>query len=256
VNYERIQEQRLMSNALYVEDCIVPIISVPQNDDTKFRFLGSGFYIGNAGYLLTCKHVIDSVAKDENVFTYQLRNKRTLELTVIRNSAKYDISLCRTQSPGIQNPWPFIDETYVTLGSDIEVYGYLHEPFGDNELPFRQRYLKGHIAGISRQEEFPGSFELNIPVLFGMSGSPLICHLPMEGGPEKKTCIAGIAYGSRESEVIHHTVIETEDYNERVSEIVKLGLSHTPKAIFSLLLETAIDFDIDVVTERGPENID
>ena len=74
-----------MNNVLYVEDCIVPIFSVPKADDTKIRFLGSGFYIGNEGYLLTCKHVIDSVEKDENLFTYQLGKKRMLELTVIRN---------------------------------------------------------------------------------------------------------------------------------------------------------------------------
>ena len=135
----------------------------------------------------------------------------------------------------MQTPWHFIDETYMTLGCDIELYGYLHEPIGDSEVPFRQRYFKGHITGISRQKNFPDSFELNIPVLFGMSGSPLVCHLPIEGGAERKTCIAGIVYGSRESEVVHHTVIETKNYSERVSKIVELGLSHTPKAIFSLL---------------------
>jgi len=194
--------------------------------------------------------VTDSAAKDEKLFTYQLGKKRTLELTVIRNSGKYDISLCRSLSPDIENPWHFIDETYMTLGSDIEVYGYLHEQLGDNELPFRQRYLKGHITGISRQEDFPDSFELNIPVLFGMSGSPLICHLPIEGSAERKICIAGIAYGSRESEVVHHTVIETDNYHEKVSKIFELGLSHTPKAIFFFLGETTIDFDINVVTER------
>lgn len=244
-----------MNNALYVEDCIVPIISVPQADDTQFRFLGSGFYVGNEGYLLTCKHVIDSAGKDESLFSYQLGKKRNLQLTVIRNSERYDISLCKSLSPGIQNPWNFVDETYITLGSDIEVYGYLHEPLGDSELPFRQRYLKGHITGISRQEAFPDSFELSIPVLSGMSGSPLVCHLPIEGSTQRKTCIAGIVYGCRESEVVHHTVIETESYNERVSKIVELGLSYTPKAIFSLLRETTVDFDLEVVTERAPEDI-
>ena len=240
-----------MNSVLYVEDCIVPIISVTHGDDTKFRFLGSGFYIGNEGYLLTCKHVIDSVSKSESLFTYQLGKKRTLELTVVRNSGRYDISFCKSLSPGIQNPWHFIDETYITLGSDIEVYGYLHEPLGDHELPFTQRYLKGHITSISRQREFPDSFELNIPVLFGMSGSPLVCHWPVEGGTERRTCIAGIVYGCRESQVIQHAVIETESYNERVSKIVELGLSYTPKAVFSLLEETRIDFDIEVETKKA-----
>jgi hypothetical protein len=244
-----------MNNVLYVEDCIVPIISVPQADDTKFRFLGSGFYIGNEGYLLTCNHVIDSARKDENLFTYQLGKKRTLELTVIRKSGKYDISLCKSLSPDIQKPWHFIDETYITLGSDIEVYGYLHEPLGDNKLPFTQRYLKGYITSISRQKEFPDSFELSIPVLFGMSGSPLVCHFPVEGETQRRTCIAGMIYGCRESQVVRHTVIEAESYNERVSKIVELGLSYKPKIIFSLLGETTIDFDIDIVTDKVLKDI-
>jgi len=240
-----------MNSVLYVEDCIVPIISVPRNDDTKFRFLGSGFYIGNEGYLLTCKHVIDSTLESENLFAYQLGKKRSLELTVIRNSERYDISLCKSQSPGIQIPWHFIDETYIALGSDIEVYGYLNEPLRGHELPFTQRYLKGHVTSISRQKEFPDSFELSIPVLFGMSGSPLVCHLPVEGGTEKMTCVAGLVYGCRESYAKQHTLTETEDYCEKVSKIVELGMSYMPKAIFSLLGETTIVFDIAMVTERA-----
>jgi hypothetical protein len=244
-----------MNKVLYVEDCIVPIISVAHADNTKFRFLGSGFYIGNQGYLLTCNHVIESAAKDESLFTYQLGKKRTLELTVIRKSGRYDISLCKSLSPDIKNPWHFIDEAYITLGSDVEVYGYLHEPLGDHELPFTQRYFKGHVTSISRQKQFPDSFELNIPVLFGMSGAPLICHLPVKGETQRRTCIAGMIYGCRESEVVRHTVIEIEDYKERVSKIVELGLSYMPRAIFCLLEETAIDFDIEVVSEKALEDI-
>lgn len=243
-----------MNGVLYVEDCIVPIISVSKADDTKFRFLGSGFYIGNEGHLLTCKHVIDSVGKDEDLFTYQLGKKRPLELTVIKNSGRYDISLCRSQSPDIQKPWAFIDETYITLGCDIEVYGYLHEPLGNNKPPFIQRYFKGYITSICRQESFPDSFELNIPVLFGMSGSPLLYHAPVEGTTKREVCIAGIVYGSRESEVVRHAVIEKENYSERVSKIVELGLSYMPRAVFSLLSETTIDFDINIVSDRRFED--
>ncbi len=244
-----------MSNVLYVEDNIVPIVSIPQVDDSKFKFLGSGFYIGNEGYLLTCKHVIASIVEGENLFAYQLGKKRELALTVIRSSKKYDISLCKSLPPDIDKPWSFIDETFVTLGFDIEVYGYLYEPLGSDNLPFRQRYLKGYITGMSREKLFPDSFELNIPVLSGMSGSPLVYHLPIDGGTKRKTYIAGIAYGSRESEVVHHTVVETENYNERVSKIVELGLSYMPTAIFSLLRETAIDFDIEILTENIPEDL-
>ena len=69
-----------METEIYVEDIIVPIIAFPINDDTVFRFLGSGFFIDSNGYLLTCKHVIDSVGKDEKLFAYQFgAKKRELE---------------------------------------------------------------------------------------------------------------------------------------------------------------------------------
>lgn len=240
-----------MDQPLYVEDIIVPLISVPKNNNSLFRYLGSGFYIGNEGYLLTCNHVVDSIKQNENLFAYQLGKKRNLKLAVIQKSKKYDISLCKSVSPNIDKPWPFIDETYLTIGYHVEVYGYLYEPLKHDELPFRQRYLKGYVTGISREDNYPDSFELNIPILFGMSGSPLVCHLSTEGSNKRKTFIAGIVYGSRQSEIVHHTILESENYNERISKIIELGLSYMPEAIFSLFQETGIDFDLEVQTEKS-----
>jgi len=243
-----------MENQIYVEDIIVPIIAFPKNDDTAFRFLGSGFFINNDGYLLTCKHVTDSVKEGEKLFAYQYGSKkRELDLNIVKSSSKYDISLCQSGCPEIDKFWPFTDETYVSIGSDIEVYSYVYEPIGDEELPFRQRYMKGHVSGLSREKSYPESFELSFPILFGMSGAPLIVHLPIQGESKRKTCIAGLVYGSRESEVVHHTIVEGDGYEERVSKIVELGLSYQPSALFSLFRETKIDFDIDVLSEKNFE---
>ena len=124
------------------------------------------------------------------------------------------------------------------------MYGYVHEPLGPDELPIRQRYLKGHILGISRETKYPDSFELNFPILFGMSGSPLLCHLPVEGMNKRQTGIVGCAYGSRKSEVVHHEIVSTENYEERVSRIVELGLSYVPKVIFSIFENSGIEINI------------
>jgi len=239
---------------MYVEDIIVPIISVPKNNDKVFKFLGSGFFIDRDGYLLTCRHVTDSLGKDEKLFAYQFGGKkRELELNIVKSSSKYDICLCQSSCPDIDVFWPFTDETFINLGSDVEVYSYVYEPIGADELPFRQRYMKGHVSGLSREKSYPDSFELSFPILFGMSGSPLVAHFPIQGETKRKTCIAGIVYGSRESQVVHHTIVESDDFEERVSKIVELGLSYQPSAIFSLLRETGIDFDIDVFSEKNLE---
>jgi hypothetical protein len=146
-------------------------------------------------------------------------------------------------------PWPFFGKSFVNIGSDIEVYGYLYEPLGSNELQFRERYLKGHILGISRESNYPDSFELNFPILFGMSGSPLLRHLPLEGTNKIQTGVVGCVYGSRESEVVHHKVVSTEDYEERVSKIVELGLAYMQEAIFSIFENT--DIEIKIYDNRG-----
>jgi len=54
----------------------------------------------------------------------------------VKSSGKYDISLCQSGCPEIDEFWPFTDETYVNIGSDIEVYSYVYEPIGAEELRF------------------------------------------------------------------------------------------------------------------------
>lgn len=238
-----------MKDILYIEDVIVPLIAIPKNDSNKFRFLGTGFYIDKKGHLVTCRHVVDELNENERLFAYQLGQKKELELRIITKSDKYDLAICKSSASDILEPWPFFERPFVDIGSDIELYGYLHEPLGPNKLPFRQRYLKGHILGISRDPSYPDSFELNFPILFGMSGSPLVCHLPVEGTNKMQTGIVGCAYGSRESEVVHHKVVSTGNYEERVSKIVELGLVYMPKAVFSIFENS--DIEINIYNNHG-----
>ena len=237
-----------MEDTQFVEDIIVPIISIPDNDPDSFRFLGSGFIIDQKGHLVTCKHVVEAIGENETLFAYQFGTGSYLRLEIVRHSEKYDISLCKSDLPGIKQFWEFFDESYITIGSNVEVYGYVHEPVGPDDIPFRQRYLKGHITGISRDEQFPDSFELNFPVLFGMSGSPLVCHISFEGENKSRTGIIGCAYASRESEIVKHTVVKEDDYEERVSKISELGMAYSIQPLFSLF--SGLDLDIYVTTEK------
>lgn len=225
-----------MKEVLYVEDVIVPLIVIPKNDESKCRFIGSGSYVDENGHLVTCRHVIDEFDVDGKLCAYQLGKRRELELRIVAKSDKYDLALCKSLPPGIKvkKLWPIIDEPFVNIGNDVEVYGYVHEPLGPDELPFRQRYMKGHITGIPKDINYPDSFELNFPILFGMSGSPLVYHVPIKGTSKKQTCIVGCAYGTRESEVVQHSIISSENKEERVSRIVELGLAYKPKAILSI----------------------
>lgn len=69
-----------MKEPQFVEDVIVPIISIPDNDPDSFRFLGSGFIIDQKGHLVTCKHVIEAKAENEKLFAYQYSTNKYLKI--------------------------------------------------------------------------------------------------------------------------------------------------------------------------------
>ncbi len=229
-------------NSLYVEDVIVPIISIPDKDQSKFAFLGTGFYLDTTGYFITCKHVVEAIQEDCQLNIYQLGTKRTLKFDILSIHDKFDLALCKSKSPGQFNPWPIVNEEYVKVGVDIETYGYWHEPVGVDEIPFNTRYMKGYITGKTRSFPYNDSFELSFPVLFGISGSPLIYHSPVEGESRTKPCIAGCVYGSREAKVVKHSQEIDSSHTVETARITELGLAYVP----DVLIEFISDYDIDI----------
>lgn len=97
-------------------------------------------------------------------------------------------------------------------------------------------------------DNHPESFELSFPVLIGMSGSPLVCHIPFEGEDRLRTGIIGCAYGSKETEIVKHTIIQEDNFEERVSKIYELGMAYKIQPLFSLF--SGFDLDIYVTTEK------
>jgi hypothetical protein len=229
-----------MDISLYVEDVIVPLISIPKNRENLFNFRGSGFYIDSTGFLITCRHVVDQVSDTEYLAAYQAGKKRTLPLKIVDKSRRYDLAVCKSDDPAISDPWPFVLEPFVGLGDDVEIYGYCNEPVGYDQLPFRPRYMKGHITGVSRDTNCSDSYELSFPVLSGMSGAPLIRHFPVEGQSKRKTGIVGFPYGSRESEIVKHTKGVSQDFEERVSRIQELGLAYKAEVFAHILDGTGV----------------
>jgi hypothetical protein len=229
-----------MDTNLYVEDVIVPLISIPKDRENLFIFRGSGFYIDSTGFLITCRHVVDQVTDIEYLAAYQTGKKRTMPLKIVDTSARYDLAVCKSDDPGISDPWPFVLQPFVRLGDDVEIYAYCNEPVGYDQLPFRPRYMKGHITGFSRDANCPDSYELSFPVLSGMSGAPLIRHFPVEGQSKRRTGIVGFAYGSRESEIVKHTKSVSLDFEERVSRIQELGLAYKAEVFAQILDGTGV----------------
>ncbi|MFX0195730.1 MAG: serine protease [Candidatus Hodarchaeota archaeon] len=229
-------KENAVLHELYVEDVIVPIYITPKNDKTKMRFVGTGFYVDKRGHLITCRHVADNLDDNHWLFAYQIGKRKDLGLKVLKKSDRYDLAFCKSSPPGIGETFPMVTEQYIEFTSDVELVGYCHEPrLLPKSAPFRQRFMKGNITGIPLEPGYPDSFELSFPILFGMSGSPLICRI----GLSERAFIVGCAYGSKEARIVKHSLTierNTEGRHEQeISRIVELGLAYNPSAIFSLL---------------------
>ncbi|MFX0201592.1 MAG: serine protease [Candidatus Hodarchaeota archaeon] len=236
---------KAVSHELYVEDVIVPIYITPKSDETKMCFVGTGFYVDKSGHFVTCRHVADNLDENHRLFAYQIGKRQDLELTILKRSNKYDLALCKSSPPRLGETFPMVTEQYIQFTSDIELVGYCHEPqLLPKRAPFRQRFMKGNITGIPLEPGYPDSFELSFPILFGMSGSPLICRI----GLSQRAFIAGCAYGNKEAEIVRHIVTIEENekgrVEERVSRIVELGLAYKPSAIFLLLQGSDIKMEV------------
>jgi len=164
----------------------------------------------------------------------------------------HDLALCLGAPPETKEKMPIVTKPFVQMGSDIEAFGYLHEPKGSSRLSFCRRVMKGYITSIPESLDYPDSYELSFPALFGFSGAPLLRRFNVEGEEDSKLGIVGCVYGSRESSVIRHLeLVHEAPTGERVQKekeitarIVELGLAYTAKALIKLFQESGLEITI------------
>jgi len=236
----------------YLEYHIVPVVATPKNNEEVFRFLGTGFFIGTEGHLVTCAHVVNEVSSDESLHCFQIGKKRWIPLEIFRKMSDHDLALCIGAPPETNVEMPLIAEPFIQLGIDINVFGYMHEPKGVGKISFVRRVMRGYITNIPESIEYPDSYELSFPALFGSSGAPVLHRFDVEGDPDSKLGVVGCLYGSRESSVVRHSkvVLESSGVNgvkretEVTSRIVELGLAYNIKALNMLFKESGLSITL------------
>ncbi len=251
---------------MYLEYYVVPIVAVLKSDTSKFRFLGTGFFVGNEGHLVTCAHVVRQVTELESLQCFQIGRKKWIPLSIIRIMTDYDLALCMGIRPETKLEMPLFAEPFVQLGTDVDTYGYLHEPKGQDRLPFCRRVMRGYITSIPESLEYPNTYELSFPALFGYSGAPILSRFNIEGENQSTLGIIGCIYGSRESSIIKHIELvhevteenKVEREREVTARIVELGLAYNVKALFILFQESELTITIypsSLLDELGYQKI-
>jgi len=236
----------------YLEYHVVPVVAKPKNNENVFRFLGTGFFVGSGGHLVTCAHIVNEVSSNESLYCFQIGKTRWIKLEIFRKMADHDLALCIGAGPETSVQMPLITEPFIQLGTDINVFGYVHEPKGPGKIPFIRRVMRGYITSIPESAEYPDSYELSFPALFGSSGAPVLHRFDVEGETDSKLGVVGCLYGTRESSVVRHSqiVLESSRVNgvERETEvtarIVELGLAYNVRALNMLFKESELSLPV------------
>ena len=138
-----------------VHDWYAPFRSPYENQS-----IGSGFFINNEGYILTCSHVVEDAIKLE--ITIPIFGKKKYSAEIISISPDYDIALLKTNYNNGENFLKLGNSDLVTQGIKVNAVGY---PLGQENL----KLTGGVISG--SQEHL---FQTDAPINPGNSGGPLI----------------------------------------------------------------------------------
>ncbi len=219
---------------------IFPIceLSVKFNNTADIvRFHGSGFFIGNEGYFLSAKHVIntDDLLKEtqSNIFSafissnVNIDSREMKKIIAIEEHPKYDICIGKIN----HNPSPFFDSIDQDAygWEDAHCFGYPEDLNINHEqlYTFSPQHLKGYITRRVSENDLPGinvppSHVLSFPIPKGVSGSPIFRI-------GKNKSLLGIALASHDSILANYETSEYEDdkekFTEKIVQVTQVGVS-------------------------------
>jgi S1-C subfamily serine protease len=127
------------------------------------RFTGTGFFVTDDGYLLTCCHVVQDAAR------IAVRTKAgTFAATLVKADKANDVALLKVD--GKFPALPIAPSRGVKLGAPVFTIG-----FPTVELRgFSPKLAKGEIIGLNGMQDDPREFQTSVTVKPGNAGGPLV----------------------------------------------------------------------------------
>jgi len=207
-------------------EAIFPIVSVRKMPETRYGFLGTGFFIDDSGLFFTAKHVCKGVENECNAVMLDLPSDKLVTPHQIYNlqfSEEFDIALGEVK--GVRDIKPFAIATEnAPMNYDIltaEFSGTYSQQIGEGRkaLIFNPYFRKGQVLCYyisTFPETVPtGCLELSFPALKGASGAPVIV--------ENTGSVIGMIVGNIQHELLPahiERVTNGEKYIEEVKYVL------------------------------------
>jgi hypothetical protein len=232
----------------------ISIYSLKEDEVEFVRFLGSGFFIGNEGYFLTAKHVLNNSVfkelKEGEFIGIQFYNDgfRIFKVDEIEEygEQRVDLAIGLVKDHKVEHPHFFSIEkdNQPHILVDFQSYGYPN--YLVKEIPTQGQVLKGYINRISLKNDNIGTFE-NAPASYilssaipsGMSGSPIYTTNPVR--------LIGVCLGSYEiSTTLWQNIFLEEDgskTSEKTDRVIENGIG--------LIIHDYLDWSIEIAQNRS-----
>ena len=124
---------------------------------------GTGFFITESGYVVTCAHVVAAGTRIE-VLTIQ----GTRAATLVKLDTVNDLAILKVE--GKHSALPIVPSRGAKLGATVASVGFPNPGLQG----FAPKLSKGEIASLSGAQDDPHYFQVSVPVQPGNSGGALI----------------------------------------------------------------------------------
>ncbi|MGD1088944.1 MAG: serine protease [Verrucomicrobiota bacterium] len=131
--------------------------------EAKARGLGTGFFVTDNGYLLTCFHVVNNAASIMVGTTHGL-----FPAELVQSDPVKDVALLKVT--GSFTSLPLVSSNTVELGEPVFTIGFPNP----NVQGLQPKLTRGDISGLAGAQDDPDEYQISVPVQPGNSGGALL----------------------------------------------------------------------------------
>jgi S1-C subfamily serine protease len=174
--------------------------------ETRAKWVGTGFFITDNGYLLTCFHVVNHPATSIQVGT----KHGLFNAELVQSDPDKDVALLKVT--GTFSSLPLVSSNSVNFGEAVFTIGF---PAPDAQ-GWQPKLTRGEISSLSGFQDDTNEYQISVPVQPGNSGGALV---------DEHGNVVGIVSGKLKGSVME--LLTTGMLPENVNYAVKSSCAKT-----------------------------